>query len=191
MINVEFNTPLPPKSINWMTNYPQPTLIAFIWNTYSPDCPAIHYNILASNCGNCPNTTNHTTAICTGVPTDNSMCTFAVQTVACGNITGESNQVLLFNNIPGQLVVHMPCWPCIEVGNACLILFCRQLRMWSSSHLCCLSWCDFGHLPYWLNNNDHTLDKIKNQGWNFSGEYHSSQRPDKKSFSTTIFTCQY
>ena len=103
MINVELiKTPSLPIKIRWITNYPQSTMIAFIWNTNLPDCPAIHYNILASNCGSCPTTTSHTTVTCTDVPADSSMCTFAVQTVICGNITGESSQVLL-KNIPGQL----------------------------------------------------------------------------------------
>ena len=51
----------------------------------SPDCPAIHYNILVSNCGSC---STHTTVTCTDIPTNGSQCTLAVQTVVCGNITG-------------------------------------------------------------------------------------------------------
>ena len=60
-------------------------VFTFTWNVASFwDCPAIHYNILASNCGSCPTTTNHTNAICTDVPV-NDVCTFAVQIVVCGN----------------------------------------------------------------------------------------------------------
>ena len=45
--------------------------VSFAWSPVAPDCPAIHYNILASsNCGSCPTTTNHTNATCTDVPTD-------------------------------------------------------------------------------------------------------------------------
>jgi hypothetical protein len=62
--------------------------LTFSWSPVAPDCPAIHYNILASNCGSCPTTTNHTNATCTDVHTNNSICTIAVQTVVCGNITG-------------------------------------------------------------------------------------------------------
>ena len=63
--------------------------ITFSWSTES-DCIAIlHYNILASNCGSCPTTTNHTNVTCTNVPTNNSMCIFTIQTVVCGNITGQ------------------------------------------------------------------------------------------------------
>ena len=52
------------------------------------DCLTLHYNILATNCGSCPTTTTNTTVTCTDVPTDGSMCTFAVQTVVCGDIVG-------------------------------------------------------------------------------------------------------
>ena len=62
--------------------------LTFSWSPVAPDCPAIHYNILASNCGSCPTTTNHTNVTCTDVPTNDSICTFAVQTVVCGNIAG-------------------------------------------------------------------------------------------------------
>ena len=61
--------------------------LTFNWSSISPDCPAIYYNILASSCGSCPTTTNHTTVTCTDVPTSDSACTFALQTVICGNIT--------------------------------------------------------------------------------------------------------
>ena len=112
MINIEleFSSPLPPENVIWTTNYLPSNMITFTWNTNSPDCPAIHYNILASNCGSCPTTTNYTTVTCTDVPTDGSMCTFAVQTVVCGNITGESSQALLFNNnVQGQLKYLAQC----------------------------------------------------------------------------------
>jgi hypothetical protein len=64
--------------------------LTFSWSPVAPDCPAIHYNILASNCGSCPTTTNHTNATCTNlnVSLNDTVCTFAVQTVVCGNITG-------------------------------------------------------------------------------------------------------
>ena len=43
------------------------------------------YNILASNCGSCPTTTNHTNVTCTDIPTNynDSTCTLAVETVVC------------------------------------------------------------------------------------------------------------
>ena len=106
--NIEF-TPSPSESISWVTSFSQFNITrAFNWNLHSPDCPAIYYNILASNSGSCPTTTNHVSIACTDVPTDSSTCTFAVQIVICGNITGESSQVLsLNNNILGQFSFNL------------------------------------------------------------------------------------
>ena len=77
--------------------------LTFSWSPVAPDCPAIHYNILASNCGSCPTTTNHTTVTCTDVPANDSVCTFAVQTVVCGNITGDTSgpiSIILYTTEP-------------------------------------------------------------------------------------------
>ena len=65
--------------------------LEFTWNLVAPDCPAIHYNISASNCGSCPTTTNHNTVTCTGVPTSGNKCKFMVQPVACGHASGNFN----------------------------------------------------------------------------------------------------
>ena len=37
-----------------------PNQLTFQWNSVAPDCSTVHYNILASICGSCPTTTNHT-----------------------------------------------------------------------------------------------------------------------------------
>ena len=71
--------------------------LTFNWSPVAPDCPAIHYNILSSNCGSCPTTTTHTTVTCTDIPTDGNMCTFAVKTVVCGSITGSMSYPLMIN----------------------------------------------------------------------------------------------
>ena len=69
--------------------------LTFTWSPVAPDCPAIHYNILATNCGSCPTTTNRTAVTCTDVPTnEGGMCTFAVRTVVCGNITGNKSDTI-------------------------------------------------------------------------------------------------
>ena len=62
--------------------------LTFSWSPVAPDCPAVHYNILASNCGTCSTITSYTTITCANVPTDGSTCILAVQTVVCGNVTG-------------------------------------------------------------------------------------------------------
>ena len=62
--------------------------ITFSWTPVDPNCPTIHYDTIASNCGSCPTTTNHTNVTCTDIPTDGSTCVFAIRVVVCGNITG-------------------------------------------------------------------------------------------------------
>ena len=63
--------------------------INFTWSsvTAATHCPAVNYNILASNCGSCPTTTNYTNAICTDVLNDrlSVVCKFAVQPIVCNN----------------------------------------------------------------------------------------------------------
>ena len=71
--------------------------LTFVWSPVTPDCPGIHYNILASNCGSCPTTTNHTTVTCTDIPTSHSMCIFAIQPVLCGNLIGNSSVPIRVN----------------------------------------------------------------------------------------------
>ena len=68
--------------------------LSFAWSPVAPDCSTFNYNILASNCGSCPTTTNHTTVTCTDVPTDGSLCGFAIETVVCESITGNLSDVI-------------------------------------------------------------------------------------------------
>jgi hypothetical protein len=68
--------------------------LTFSWSPVAPDCPAIHYNILASNCGSCPTTTNHTNVTCTDVPTNGNACRFALETVVCGHIIGNKSETI-------------------------------------------------------------------------------------------------
>ena len=72
--------------------------LGFTWSPAAPNCLAIYYNILASNCGSCPTTTNHTTATCTDVPINGSMCLFMVQPVVCGYASGNSNYSLTIDS---------------------------------------------------------------------------------------------
>ena len=84
--------------------------LTFKWSPVAPDCPAIHYNILTSNCGSCPTTTNHTNVTCTDIPTDGSTCTLAVQTVSCGYITGNASDpisITLYTQTPTTDDLHV------------------------------------------------------------------------------------
>ena len=91
MFNLMYSAPFPPiVKMAWRAT---DSLLTVNWSSVAPDCPAIYYNILASNCGGCPNTTNHTTVTCTDVPINGSTCTFAVQTVVCGTIAGNWSDI--------------------------------------------------------------------------------------------------
>ena len=92
--------PLPPPSdISWERTGTDELL--FSWNPVVSNCSSIHYNIFDSNCGICPNFTTGTNITCTNVSTIHlSMCILAIQTVICGNISGEwSSQIYLQNGI--------------------------------------------------------------------------------------------
>ena len=89
--------------------------LTFSWSPVDTDCSTIHYGISASNCGNCPTNTTHTTATCTGVPADGGECTFAVQPVACGSIAGDKSEKI---NVTLANTVHMQCT--LRGANHCL-----------------------------------------------------------------------
>ena len=74
--------------------------LMFSWSPVAPDHSTLHYDI-TSNCGSCPNTTTNTTATCTDVPTDGSVCTLAILAVVCGNIMGDP---LNFTVIPNRVI---------------------------------------------------------------------------------------
>ena len=78
--------------------------LTFTWSPVAPDCPALHYNILASNCGSCPTTTNHTNVTCTDVPTDNTVCTFAIQPVMCGSLVGNRSDPISITLQDGYII---------------------------------------------------------------------------------------
>ena len=104
---IAFIAPSEPPETLYMSNADLVSRkLTFNWST---DCPAmLHYNIRASNCGSCPTTTNHTNVTCTNVQTNGSLCTFAVQSVVCGSITGQFSspvRVSILNSTEG---VHNP-----------------------------------------------------------------------------------
>jgi hypothetical protein len=81
--------------------------LTFSWSPVAPDCPTVHYNILASNCGSCPTTTNHTNVTCTDIPTNDSICTIAIQTVVCGNITGDTSDPISITLYTTESIVRI------------------------------------------------------------------------------------
>ena len=74
------------------------THLTFNWTSVSSNCPAISYQIVADNCGDCPNVTSDTTVTCDWSFTEENVCTFAVRTVVCDdiNIVGNQSQNVSF-----------------------------------------------------------------------------------------------
>ena len=69
--------------------------ITFNWRSLVPECPTLEYIIVASNCGKCPTLTDNNTVTCTDVPNSgNVLCTFAIQTVVCGDIIGKLSETI-------------------------------------------------------------------------------------------------
>ena len=103
-----YTDPIPPDEVNVNLSDLGLRQLQFSWNPVVPDCPDIHYNILASNCGSCPTTTNHTNVTCIDKLTQrNSFCTFALQTVVCGDITGSlSNTISVPVSLPDNNREH-------------------------------------------------------------------------------------
>jgi hypothetical protein len=76
--------------------------LTFTWNSVSPNCQAVHYEIIATNCGQCPNTTScgvtcpvstETNSVSCDIDTLATLqepCAIMIQPVICGNISGNS-----------------------------------------------------------------------------------------------------
>lgn len=107
--------PLPPPDHIYVGDITQ-TSLTFNWSRVqrnrSPQdncCSETVYNIIASNCGSCPNSTTSTTATCRNVTTDGSVCSFAVQTTLCGNIFGQrSNEVTVLLKCKFCMTIMVP-----------------------------------------------------------------------------------
>ena len=86
--NIMCIEPFPPPSSIHLTRV-DATEMVFSWSQSQAqlDCPSLHYNIISSNCGNCPVTTNTTSVTCLDFRISDSatICTFMVQAVICSN----------------------------------------------------------------------------------------------------------
>jgi hypothetical protein len=74
--------------------------LVFQWESVAPSCDSVHYYLInASNCGHCPNITNSTNVTCTGFALDihDQVCLLSIQTVVCGNITGNESSSIQVN----------------------------------------------------------------------------------------------
>ena len=83
--------PLPPPTIVRLVGVSSEQLV-FNWTSVDSDCSTLNYNIM-SNCGSCINTTATTTtsvacSISVNVTDSITQCSFGVQSVVCGNVSG-------------------------------------------------------------------------------------------------------
>lgn len=74
-----------------------PSELTFKWDPVTHNCSALHYNIMmtGASCGSCPMITNSTTVTCLIQQLQQNevrLCTFRVQGVLCGNISGQPNE---------------------------------------------------------------------------------------------------
>ena len=79
--------------------------LTFTWSPVSVNCPAVHYNITAINCGICSDAVTKSNFVtCNIASTLSPTCTLTVQTVAnvCG-VTLETVRKLVVYLIKGRL----------------------------------------------------------------------------------------
>ena len=66
--------------------------LTFSWSSASQNCSALHYNINATNCGECSETTTSNNVTCNYNSNLPQICTLTIQTVVCGNIVGTTSK---------------------------------------------------------------------------------------------------
>ena len=112
----------PPAGIR-LTSVDKYHLVTFSWNPVTPECSAFHYRTFATNCGICPSTTVHNTVTCVldDVSSTIKFCSFAVQSVFCGDATtgniSEPIQVV-FKGIIDAICIILLC--CTQESNIAL-----------------------------------------------------------------------
>ena len=89
LIKFLYNSVYPPPAGIRLTSVDHYHFITFSWNPITPGCSAFHYRIFATKCGICPSTTVHDTVTCVldQVSSTITLCSFAVQSVFCGDTT--------------------------------------------------------------------------------------------------------
>ena len=75
-----------------------PNYLTFKWGSVTHSCSTLLYNITMTgpNCGTCPSIVSSTTTNCSIEPLQPGevrVCTFRVQGVLCGNVSGPSNEI--------------------------------------------------------------------------------------------------
>ena len=74
--------------------------LTFSWSPVTTNCPSVHYNINATNCGSCSDRLSVTTSTsslitCNISSTPPPTCTLTFQTVVCGSILGTISKLVV------------------------------------------------------------------------------------------------
>lgn len=88
------------------------THLSFNWSLVLLNCPSVQYHIVASNCGECPNTTTSNEVICTGNYVQNLIisrhqCSFAVQASVCNDSIVGDISTAVHVNVTQSTAVHV------------------------------------------------------------------------------------
>ena len=75
----------------------------FSWSPLDSNCPGTVYHINATQCGQCPSSTNKTFVSCIAVNTSDDACLFTVQSEVCGH-TSSSHGELLMVVLKGNII---------------------------------------------------------------------------------------
>ena len=86
-----YSEPAPPPETLLMHLTNGAKELTFSWSQVPFTCPTLYYNITSINCGSCNQSTTLNSVTCTSFTPSisNTLCTFSVQTVICGNLAGE------------------------------------------------------------------------------------------------------
>ena len=83
----------PPPSFVHISDLNRSHLI-FSWRAPVRNCPSLSYKILATNCGDCPSSTNTTNTSCMIGTVTEIECIFTLKTIVCGNILSNESYSL-------------------------------------------------------------------------------------------------
>ena len=97
------------SSLNFTLHQAKQKKLTFTWINVFGGCPATNYNIISRNCGHCPGTVNSSFATCNNFSmTQQSTCTFTVQSVVCGNILGKAaDPIAVIMNSNNAIYSHL------------------------------------------------------------------------------------
>ena len=97
--------PYPPP-VNIHTTNISATQLSFVWNPLTNNESVVTYNINATNCGVCSNSTTKTSIACNSTISEND-CYLSVQSEVCGNIRG-NNSVPIVVSLRGITQLFLP-----------------------------------------------------------------------------------